>query len=61
MLDGVCILFHGNIVLKHNGMSSTKIIVASQARYANHYKNLKSKVVKCANIYFIRQCLQQIR
>jgi len=40
-------------------MSSTKIIIASQARYANQYKNLKVKALKCANIYFNRQCLKQ--
>ena len=42
-------------------MSSTEIILASQARYVNHYRNLQSKVMKCcANIYFTRQCLKQI-
>jgi len=40
-------------------MSSTKIIIASEARYINKYKNLKSKVTKCcAEIYFNRQCLK---
>ena len=43
-------------------MSSTKIIVASQARYVSQYKNLKSKVMKCcADIFFTRNCLRQIR
>jgi len=43
-------------------MSSTKIVLGSQARYANQYKNLQSEVMKCcANIYFTRHCLKQIR
>jgi len=40
VFDEVCILFHFNIIFKHNGMSSTKIIIASQARYVNQYRNL---------------------
>ena len=32
------------IYFKHNGMTSTKIIIASQAHYVNQYKNLKNKV-----------------
>ena len=41
-------------------MSSTSIIIASQARYVCHYKNLRRKVFKCcADIYFNRQCLKQ--
>ena len=32
--------------------------LASQARSANKYKNVRMKVMKCcANIYFNRQCL----
>jgi hypothetical protein len=62
VFDEVYILFHFNIILKHNGMSSTKIITASQARYVSQYKNLKSKVMKdCANICFTCHCLKQIR
>jgi hypothetical protein len=45
---------------KHNGMSSTQIITASQARDVKQYNNSKSKVLKCcANIYFSQQCLKQ--
>ena len=37
-------------------MSSTKIILARQARSIYQYKNLRSKVKKCCvNIYFNRQ------
>ena len=43
VFDEVYILFHFNIILKHNGMSSTKIIIASQARYSNRNKNLKAR------------------
>lgn len=44
---------------KHNGMSCTKMIVASQARSMNQYKNLRSMVLKCcSNIYFNRQCFK---
>jgi len=44
--------------LKHNGMSSVKIISASQARSFNLHKNLSTKVMKCcANIYYNQQCL----
>jgi hypothetical protein len=40
-------------------MSSTKIILTSQARSINHYKNLKGEILKrCENIYFIRPCLK---
>jgi len=39
----VYILFHFNIILKHNGMSSTKIIIASQALYVSQYTSLKSE------------------
>jgi len=32
--------------------------VASQAKSMQHYKSLRSKILKCnANIYFNRQCL----
>ena len=45
---------------KHNGMSSTKIVIASQVRYTNQYKNLKRKILKCCdNSYFNCQCLKQ--
>ena len=38
---------------KHNGMSSIKIIDASQAQNITRYKNLKKQILKCcANIYF---------
>jgi hypothetical protein len=47
LFDHVYTLFHFNIILKHNGMPSTKIIIASQTRYVSQYKNLKSKVMKC--------------
>jgi len=44
--------------LKHNGMSSIKITLSSQARSIIQYKNLKTEVMKCfANIYFNWQCL----
>ena len=44
--------------LKHNGMSSIKITLASQARCINQYKNLRTKVMKCfTNIYFNWPCL----
>jgi hypothetical protein len=44
--------------LKRNRMSSTKIILASQARSINLHKNLTTKITKCcANIYFNWQCL----
>ena len=40
-------------ILQHNGTSPTKIVLASQARSINQYKNLRSKALKCcANIYF---------
>jgi hypothetical protein len=46
------------VLNKHNGMSSAKVIIASQAWYVNVYRSLKSKVLKCcANIYFNKQCL----
>jgi len=46
--------------VKHNGMSSTKIITANQAHYANQYKNSKMKALKCcANIYFNGQRIEQ--
>ena len=39
-------------------MSSMKVVVASQAKCINQYKNLKRKVLNCdANIYFNKQCL----
>ena len=48
------------IYFKQNGMSTTKIILASQARSINQLKNLRSKVLKCsANIHFNRQCLEK--
>jgi len=60
VFDEVYILFHFNIILKHNGVSSTKINIASQARYVSQYTNVNRKVMKCcANIYFNRQCLKQ--
>ena len=35
-----------------------KIVLASQAKNINNFKNLKRKVLKCcANIYFNKQCL----
>jgi len=38
-------------------MASIKF-VACQARSIKHYKNLRTKMMKCcANIYFNRQCL----
>jgi hypothetical protein len=42
-------------------MPSTKIIIASQARYVNQYKTLKRSKVKmcCPNVYFNLQCLKQ--
>jgi len=41
-------------------MSSTKIILASQAHSINQYKRLRSKVLKrCANIYFNCQWLKK--
>ena len=37
-------------------MSSTKIVLARQARCINSYRNFQSKILKCsANIYFNRQ------
>ena len=46
------------LVQQHNGMSSLKIVLASQAIYINKYKHLKQKLLKCcANIYFNKQCL----
>jgi len=34
-------------------MSSTKTVLANQARFINQYRNLRSKVFKCCvNIYF---------
>ena len=43
VFDEEYILYHFNIILKHNGMSSTKVIIASQARYVNQNKNLKAR------------------
>jgi hypothetical protein len=44
--------------LKHNGMSSIKITLASQARSISQYKNLRTKFMMCcANIYFNQQYL----
>jgi len=40
-------------------MSYTKNSIAGHVRYVSQYKNLKSKVLKCADIYFNRQCLKQ--
>ncbi len=40
------------------GYSLCKIVLASQAKNINNFKNLKQKVLKCcANIYFNKQCL----
>jgi len=61
VFDEVYILFHCNIILKHNEMSSTKAIINRQARYVSQYKNLKSKVMKCCDlICFTRQYLKQM-
>ena len=41
-------------------MSSTKIVLVSQARSKNQFRNLRSKVLKCcANIYFNHQYLKK--
>ena len=42
-----------------NGMSSIKIIIASEATHIYRYKNMELKILKCcASIYFNKQCLK---
>ena len=44
----------------HNGMNSTKTVIASQANRIHHYKNVRRKILKCcADIYFNQQCVKQ--
>ena len=44
-------------LFQHNGMAPIKILTC-QARSINHYKDVRTKVMKCcANICFNRQCL----
>jgi len=39
--------------ISYNGMNHNKILIASQARLVNKYKNLKHNVLKCnASMYF---------
>ena len=46
------------IPIRHIGMSFTKFMDC-QAPCISHYKNLRTKIMKCcANIYFNRQCLK---
>jgi hypothetical protein len=43
----------------HNGIETTKLINACQAKSINVYKNMKTQLMKCcANIYFNKQCLK---
>ena len=59
-LSAYIILFYFVFVLQTQPMSSTKIILTSQARSVNKCKNLRSKVLKCCvNIYFNRQGLKK--